>query len=147
MKSKSTLMVIIFVIGSLVGGAFTSIFICHCKDITVAYPPAYEKLSIAKAHDLFNNYFRNPISIKDFKGFLVSRDCFQKMKDLDADIHGNCDGYRLYMGLEGASDLIIIVPTINGLDQAKNNLIYALNRRGTSPCPEICDEQSPVTKP
>ncbi len=146
MKSKSTIIVIVFVIGSLVGGAFTSIFLCHCADKMVAYPPAYEKLSIAKANGYFKNYFSSPLSVKDMKGFMVSRDCFQKMKDLDEAIHGNSDGYRLYFGNDGRIDVVMIVPTINGYDQAKNNLIFSLNRKGTSPCPNVCDEESPIAK-
>lgn len=147
MKYKSTIMVIVFVIGSIVGGAFTSIFLCHCPDKLVAYPPTYEKLGIKKANSYFRSYNINPLTVEHFRGYTISRDCYQKMKDLDTDIHGNCDGFRLYMGNDGVSDVIMIVPTAAGSDLIKENFIYSLSRKGTGPCPTVCDEQSPVTKP
>jgi len=147
MKNKSTILVIVFVIGSIVGGAFTSIFLCHCPDKLVAYPPTYEKLTVKKANDLFRSYYINPMSVTAMKGFSLSRDCFQKIKDLDADMHGNCDGYRLYFGSDGTSDLIIIVPTVGGVDYTKDNFLFSLSRKATGPCPNLCDEQSAVTKP
>lgn len=137
-------MVTLFVLGTLLGGAFTGVFLCHCEGEDIPYPPPYEKLSIETARRYFAEYYRNPISSTGIKGFQVSKDCFQKMKDLDGAIRHNCNGFRLYFGNDGVNDLVIIVPTINDVDQAKDNLMYSLSRKGVSLCPEVCDVNSPV---
>jgi len=148
MKNKMSLLVTVFIVGALIGGAILWIS-CFCfnkfcprpnhetgQDTTGIY-----RITVEKA----NNYFRaymdtNTIHVDTLKAFTINSEQFVAMQLISSDT--SVHGFRIYMGKDEKGKPVRMVVGTGSPD--KVDKIYVTSDEASGPCPFSCDVSSPI---
>ena len=97
------------------------------------------------------NYFKNYLSVAQksaevIKGFTIDLSQLEAMNNLIKENPG-LSGFRIYLGRDDTSKKVGIVLGVDkdGKD-AVTSTIYNTDSLNLSPCPPICDVNSPISK-
>ena len=97
------------------------------------------QIDTTTANDYFKAYFAAPW-VDSLKAFTINRHQFNAMK-LIAENDTSVHGFRIYMGLNGQTPVRMVVGTGS---PDKLNTIYVTDNVESGPCPDICDNESPI---
>jgi hypothetical protein len=156
MKNKFAWLILGIVIGILVSIAACWFWCCgtycgkscnvKCQKVCMTPMDGVKQITIDTASAYFNCYMKDPDTVGVFKGFTLNLEMLNAM-NLIAAADTNVKGFRIYMGVFGdPTDVGIVVGTDDaGNDNSSN--IYTTPGTGVGPCPDVCDDESPITKP
>ena len=117
------------------------------SEVPTAVPtPGNSKISVQDANDMFKRYYSTATSTDArFKGFAINRDEFQAIKTLFSQDE-SLDACRVYLGKDkNNNDVRMVVGVGNRGSDITSGGIYKTLASGSSPCPTICDNASPIT--
>jgi hypothetical protein len=154
-KNRIALIGITFILGAVFGISLLSLLSFTKPPAAPAPNSPPQELTIDQANKYFLNYFRNAPSIseKKFKGMIIDRQQLEAINALAA--NQKLVAFRVYMGLTDKYEAISIVVGLVGTDKPfqdatdaalGSSTIYRTESKNTSPCPYICDNNSPITK-
>ncbi|MEI7895525.1 MAG: hypothetical protein WCJ26_00710 [bacterium] len=107
--------------------------------------PGITPLTSAVAHSYFNNYLSGATAYNQvIKGFTIDKAQLSAMNSIAAE-NASLTGFRIYMGKDNNSNRIgIVVGIDNAGNDAVGNTIYSTDTQSLSPCPPVCDVNSPI---
>jgi hypothetical protein len=157
MKNKFAWLVLGIVIGILVSIAACWFWCCcdkscerscreKCTVICLKQMDAVKMIPADTARAYFNCYMQHPDTVGVFKGFNLNLEVLNAM-NLIAAADTNIKGFRIYMGVFGDPTDVGIVVGVNGSGDDNTSTIYTTPGTGVGPCPDVCDDESPVIKP
>jgi hypothetical protein len=147
MKNKTTILVLTFVAGAIIGAAIVWLLCCNCcKKECVSKPPEVKfdstgitRITAQKAKLLSQTYMFSPLTVVGLKAFTINFDQFNAMKIIagrDSTVHG----FRIYMGMDKKTPVRMVVGTGS---PDKTDDIYLTDSDDSGPCPEVCDDAGP----
>lgn len=103
-------------------------------------------ISVTEAKTYLNNYLTDAAPVNGvIKGFTIDKEQFDAMSAI-AKGNAGISGFRVYMGKDNSSRKIGIVVGIDELGkEAVTGTIYGTDSKSLSPCPPICDVNSPIS--
>ena len=113
---------------------------------TPAMPSAgLAPVTSAVAHSYFNNYLSGATSFNQvIKGFTIDKAQLNAMNSIATE-NPALSGFRIYMGKDNSSNKVgIVVGVDNAGNDAVGNTIYSTDTQSLSPCPPVCDVNSPI---
>lgn len=148
MKNKTTLLLLTFAAGAIIGAAIVWMLCnCCCKTICcsqnnwiVGDTTKIHLISVKKANTCFKTYLNTPESADTVKAFSINADQFTAMK-LIAKSDPTVHGFRIYMGIDSITPVRMVVGTGS---PDKVNIIYVTSDVSSGLCPHICDKTSPI---
>jgi hypothetical protein len=149
MKNKTTMLLLPFVAGAIIGAAIVWMLgNCCCKtscstqdDNLTTDTTRIRQIKVGIANKYFKNYLEHFDRVDTFKAFSITPDQFTAMKMIakgDTSVHG----FRIYMGMIDSLTPVRMVVGTGSPD--KVNAIYTTNALGAGPCPWVCDKASPI---
>jgi hypothetical protein len=148
MKSKTTMLLLTFFAGALIGAGVFWLSCNYCCK-TSCCPGKCEipidtagidKISLETASAYYQNYIQDPVKVDTLKAITISEDEFKAMK-LIAMRDSTVRGFRIYMGkIDSVTYSRIMVGT--GTFDILGN-IYSTSAKVSRVCPPICDIYRP----
>lgn len=146
-------MLLTFVAGAIIGAAIVWM-LCNCcyktscckmsccKDQSKVQSDTtgVSHISVQTANAYFKAYLNSPVGVDTVKAFTINAEQFKAMKLIaagDTSVHG----FRIYMGLNGQSPVMMVVGTGS---PDKFNSIISTSTIGSGLCPHVCDITSPI---
>jgi len=112
-------------------------------------PPPPTSIDAATANQLFLNYIARATKLNDtIKGFDLNKDLLAAMNLILAN-NSTVSGFRIYIGTDASRNRVGIVVGFDASGKditSGNNAIYQTDGSNLSPCPPICDSQSPIIR-
>ena len=102
-----------------------------------------DTISAHTANSYFKNYYAHPDTVIGIKGFSITAKQFVAMKKI-ADADTSVHGFRIYFGKDAAMNPVRIVVGTGSPDKADE--AYVTDAQDCGPCPNICDDSSPIIK-
>jgi len=151
MKNKASSLLSVFFAGLVVGAAVLWLIFSYLSRPewfgTGNVPPidtaGVVKADIAGANAVFQNYYANPDTVMAIKCFSLGKPQVNALR-LIAEKHPDVHGFRIYYGIKDQRRVWILVGT--GSPELTDE-IYVTDDVGSGPCPDLCDTESPITKP
>ncbi len=151
MKNRATIVISVFIAGLIIGAILVWLLIGARPYSgwfgTGAVPPidttGVTHVDVAGANAVFHNYSGNPDTIRGILCFSIGRPQVNAIR-LIAEKHPDVHGFRVYYGIRDQRRVWIMVGT--GSPELTDE-IYVTDDVGSGPCPDLCDTESPVTKP
>jgi hypothetical protein len=103
-------------------------------------------ITVEQANSYVKNYVSDATSINQvIKGFYVDKAQLEAMNNLASE-NPEFSGFRLYFGKDanGRKVGVVVGVDITGKDAFKNT-IFGTDSPNSSPCPPVCDVNSPIT--
>jgi len=140
---------LLYVIAGMVLGAIIAwmVFNCCCGTKCPAKPGdtddpvtlGYQQIDTITANNYFKAYMNNP-HVDTLWGFTINSSQFSAMKQIaegDTSVHG----FRIYMGNDSRGPVRMVVGTGS---PDKVGTIYVTTDEASGPCPDMCDDESPI---
>ena len=148
MKNKTTLLLLTFAAGAIIGAAILWMLgNCCCKTSCCSHettfigdPSGLQKISVKEANSFFKTYIESPLSVDTLKAFTINAEQFNAMT-LIVKADPKVNGFRIYMGMDSLTPVRMVVGTGS---PDKTNLIYETTDLSSGPCPHVCDISSPI---
>lgn len=157
MKTSVSFLIVSFGIGLFAGAGVLRLFSGTTagprQDPALnALPAPFEettRVGLAEARSVYKAYLSQPVSIKDIRGFSVSKAQYDAM-GLILKTHPGITGFTIHYGIrqdapEEPSGPVWIVAGKGEGDLT--DAIYLTGAAGAGPCPNVCDDDSPITRP
>ena len=137
------------VMGFLTGTVFGISIICFMSFTNSQASPGQASslisITTTQAHTYFTNYMANAVPYNQvIKGLNIDKAALTAMNSISVE-NPALAGFRIYFGKDGNGKNIGIVVGVDGsgLDDVKSSVINTDSPK-TSPCPPICDVNSPI---
>lgn len=144
--SKTTRPFLTFAAGLLFGIFLIGIYSFTIESPDLPNPPDNSQISVDEANSMFFRYYNSSSEINArFKGFSINRDEINAIQALISRDE-TLDGCRIYLGKNrNNKDVRIVVGVNNNGQDAVASGVYQTQPKNSSPCPTICDGDSPIT--
>ena len=97
------------------------------------------------AHASFIRYYDQADTLNArLKGFMIDNSQFLVMKQL-AENNSSLYGFRMYMGIDDANSKVCLLVGVDAEGKDITSAIYSVLTERMGPCPNICDDTSPIT--
>ncbi|HNY01270.1 MAG TPA: hypothetical protein PKG48_01720 [Bacteroidales bacterium] len=151
MKNKASTLISVFAAGFVIGAALLWLIFSYrsapqwfgTKNTPPIDTTGVTKVDSNVANGYFNTYYGHPDTVMAIKGFSLSKAQVNAMR-LIAKKHPKVHGFRVYYGMKNMKPVWIIVGT--GSPELTDE-VYVTDDAGCGPCPNLCDTESPITKP
>jgi hypothetical protein len=151
MKNRTTLLILTFAAGAIIGAAIVwMLCICCCKTSCCSHQTSFigdttgiRKISVPTANSFFKNYLESPTSVDTLIAFTINAEQYNSMVMIaksDPTVHG----FRIYMGIDSVKTPVMMVVGTGSGD--KGNPVYGTSSLNSGPCPRVCDRTSPIVK-
>jgi hypothetical protein len=102
-------------------------------------------ITVAEAHGFVNNYLKDAAPINQVvKGFTIDKAQLAAMKSLSEE-NPALTGFRIYFGKDNSAKRVgIVVGVDNAGKDAVTGSILNTESQNLSPCPPVCDVNSPI---
>lgn len=102
-------------------------------------------ISKTQAQAYVSNYLSKALPTNAvIKGFTIDKQQVEAMNNIARE-NPALTGFRIYMGKDNNSAMVgIVVGVDNTGQESLTNTIYSTDSKTLSPCPPICDTQSPI---
>ncbi len=107
--------------------------------------PGVTPIAASDAHNYCKNFQSGAVPLNlVIKGFSIDKSQLDAMNNIIRE-NPALTGFRIYLGKDNTAKKIGIVVGVDnaGLDAVKNT-IYNTDAKNLSPCPPICDNNSPI---
>jgi hypothetical protein len=135
-----------FPVFGFLGGMVAGMALIGLWAFTPAAGTGMVAISVTEAKTYLNNYLVDAAPVSGvIKGFTIDKEQFDAMNAIAKENTG-ISGFRIYMGKDNASRKIGIVVGIDALGkEAVTGKIYGTDSKSLSPCPPMCDVNSPIS--
>jgi hypothetical protein len=148
MKNKTTIL-LAFLAGAIIGAVIVWMSCTYCcktrccsqQCSMVPDTTGLTLITVQQANTFFKDYMNHPDTVKrTLRAFTINYEQFRAMKIIDRE-DSTVHGFRIYMGMNGMTPVRMVVGTGS---PDKVAYIYATTDESSGPCPDVCDDQSPI---